>query len=247
MSKYCTKCGTELSEEALFCHSCGTPQKIPAVQPDITGSAEPNIPTKTAMSDMQAPHLTSSISIATFFRKHKKILLICGMITVVVAVILFLILGNISTDADRDTTSEKVTFLGLEKTDSVNTVKRKLGKPDNFVDNGSQNISYYYGDIEFLNITGTVAIHFSSNMVYEITFDCDTREGYSVDMSNYEDVIDYYTRKYGEPSSQDSYFSSYYGMGSECAVWELDKGLRLEVEFQTLEWYSGYKLTIRIH
>lgn len=229
MNKYCVHCGTALREEMLFCPNCGTKKE----KQEEMATAEIlhcQNEAENKSTDIRALAKKAYAWVAEQVSKRKKVLLICGVVIAVVVAISLIFGGK--GDAP---------FFGIERGDSVQTVEKKLGTPDDFDDNGSQNYRYYYYDIKFLNMEGYLDIHFLLDKVDNIHF-----EDSWASMDDYEDAVEYYTKQYGEPSTKYSDYSDYYSE-SECAIWDLDNGNAMRVEYYGVAQYESPTLTIYVY
>ena len=111
-----------------------------------------------------------------------------------------------------------------------------MGTPKYFDNNGFGNFNYTYDDIEFLGMNGTLEVHFELNMVDSLRFEIDW-----VSKSDYEEAVEYYTKKYGKPIDTSDYYSD-----PARTWWELDDGTYLTVEYYAGSRYGSSELQIEI-
>lgn len=132
-------------------------------------------------------------------------------------------------------------FFGINRGDTSESVKQRLGTPDEFDDNGLQNFNYYYTYIEFLDMTGFLNIHFKMSMVYTLTFETNI-----ANMSDFDRAVEYYTEKNGEPIQYKLDYSDYY-YESACAIWRLENGNLLSIEYHSAGIYEKPALRVKIY
>ncbi len=229
MNKFCIHCGTALREEALFCPNCGTKKEIreELPTPEITVCQKE---TANRNVDIGALIKKTYTWVATQAGKRKKLLLIVG-VAIVAVVAIALMFGN----------KGSAPFFGVERGDPVKTVEQKMGDPDDFENNGSQNYRYYYEDIKFLKMEGYVDIHFELDRVNTLRF-IDS----SASMRDYDDAVKYYTKQYGKPIGTNSNYSDYYS-ASEIAFWNMDDGSMMSVEYHSSAAYEPPTLTVYVY
>lgn len=229
MSKFCAYCGTALKEEALFCQSCGARQPVMTASPaPVTEQNPTSIGSGTypATPASQAPQTGTVVK-----KKPVKALLICGIAVVAaIVVILFLTVGGSKREAP---------FFGLERGDSVEDVEKAMGDPDDFQDNYMNNYNYYYEDIEFLDMTGYLDVHFKMDKVNTLKY----VSSYA-SKGDYNDAVDYYTKKYGEPEYE---YTDTSGSSGDYTYWDMDGGTRLVVEYYSASKFSPSHVYIRIY
>ena len=226
MGKYCQQCGVALEDKDLFCCICG------ARQATLHSSVKPVAP-QNNISESSTVHVYTEHASATAQKKRTKPLLIGGIILVITLAIVVICLVLPSTSAKREPP-----FFGVERGDSIDTVEKRLGTPDDFQDNGLRNFDYYY-EVEFLDMDGYLEIHFELDKVDALYF-----HYYSTTtIIEYEDAVDYYIEKYGEP---DETGGDYYSTG-EYTFWLLNNNTGLRVKHYPGTRFSEAHLEIAIY
>lgn len=227
MSKYCAYCGSALMDGDLFCSSCGAKQPAMPV-PAISQACE----AQGVSADMSAEQLDTQKTTPGSKKKRTRVVILSGIIMVVVAAILFWAISK--------GLSNKPPFYGIQLGTGAEEVEKKLGKPDDIDDNGMSNFHYYYEEVEFLGMKGYVDYHFERDRLDTMRFISSAGT-----MNGYNEAVQYYTKKYGEPSTTISNFSDYYAE-SERAFWELEDGTNLMVEYHSYGRIEPPRLCVEI-
>ncbi len=224
MIKDCQECGAALEDAASTCYSCGAQQSI--------SDSPTTIPQGSTPSNSIVQGLARIWSDTTP-KKRKKMLLICGASLIIAVAVIVLALSGARTNREPP-------FFGIQRGDSVETVEKILGAPDDFEDNGLRNFNYDY-DVEFLNIDGYISIHFELDKVDTLYF---YNYG-TASINEYEDVIKFYTKKYGE--SEPVVGGNSYSSGERIAFWLLDNNTGLRVKYTPGSFFSNARITIAIY
>lgn len=163
-------------------------------------------------------------------KKRIGILAVCGLILIAAVAAVFLIFGN--------GLMREAPFYGIEKGDSVEDVERIMGDPDDFDDNYLRNFHYYYEDIDFLDMTGYLDVHFKMDKVNSLNFVCSRAS-----TDDYEDAVDYYTKKHGEPDYEHVDTT---GSSGDYTYWNMEDGTCLMIEYYSASTYSPSKVYVKV-